>query len=61
VAEEALGARTEIRYVARYEANWYEPELRAFAALARAFGVSMEALLYGKEEASRIAAERELR
>ena len=58
-AMRALGARTEMPDVARYEGEYYEPKLRTFAALARVLGVSMEALLYGEDEAQRIAAERE--
>ena len=54
-----LGVRIEASNIARYEADFYEPKIRAFAALARALGVSMEGLLYGEEEAARIAAERE--
>ena len=46
------------RNSARYEADFYEPKIRAFAALARALGVTMEVLLYGEEEAARIADER---
>jgi hypothetical protein len=37
----------------------YEPKLRTFALLARALGVSMEALLYGEDETVRMAEERE--
>jgi transcriptional regulator with XRE-family HTH domain len=54
-----LGARTEASNIVRYEAYGYEPKIRTFAALARALGVMMEALLYGEDEAARIAAERE--
>ena len=55
----ALGMQTEQRDISRYEADCYEPKIRAFAALARALGVTMEVLLYGEDEAARIADERE--
>jgi transcriptional regulator with XRE-family HTH domain len=58
-AMRALGVRTEAHTISRYEGDVYEPKLRAFAVLARALGVTVEALLYGEEEAARIAAERE--
>ena len=54
----ALGMRTEQRDISRYEADCYEPKIRAFVALARALGVTVEALLYGEEESARIADER---
>ena len=57
-AMRVLGARTERRDLLRYEDLGYEPKLRTFAVLARALGVSVETLLYGEEEAARIAAER---
>src|SRR3954469_5219516 len=37
-----LGARTEQRDISRCEGDVYEPKLRAFAALAHVFGISME-------------------
>jgi hypothetical protein len=55
----ALGMQTEQRDISRYEADCYEPKIRAFVALARALGVTVEALLYGEAEAVRIAAEHE--
>jgi hypothetical protein len=55
----ALGMQTEQRDISRYEAGCYEPKIRAFVALARVLGVTVEALLYGEETAARIAAERE--
>ena len=54
----ALGMRTEAHTISRYESDVYEPKLRAFAVLARALGVAVEVLLYGEEEAARIADER---
>jgi hypothetical protein len=54
-----LGTRAEASNIGRYEAYGYVPEFRTFGALARALGVSMEALLYGEDEAARIADERE--
>ena len=54
-----LGPRTEIGDIRRYEQGDYWPRLLTFAALARAVGVSIEELLYGEEEAARIAEERE--
>jgi hypothetical protein len=57
-AMRALGARTEAGDIARYEFGYCEPKLRTFAALARALGVSMEVLLYGEEDAARIARKR---
>ena len=54
----ALGMQTEQRDISRYEADCYEPKIRAFVALARVLGVTVEALLYGEAEAARIAAER---
>jgi hypothetical protein len=53
-----LGRRTEIGDIRRYEEGDYWPRLLTFAALARALGVSIEVLLYGEEEAERIAEER---
>jgi transcriptional regulator with XRE-family HTH domain len=44
--------------IRRYEEDGSMPPVVTFAALARALGVSMEALLYGEEEAARIAAAR---
>ena len=41
------------------EVDLYEPNLRAFAALARVLGVSMDVLWYGEEEADSLAWERE--
>jgi len=58
-AMRALGLRTEANRIWRYEDGVHEPRLRQFAALARVFGVSMEALLYGEDEAERLARERE--
>jgi transcriptional regulator with XRE-family HTH domain len=55
----ALGVRTEVSRIARYEGDVYEPKLRAFAALARALGVTMDVLFYGEEAAARSAEERE--
>jgi len=57
-AMRALGVRTEGHTISRYESDIYEPKLRAFAVLARALGVTVEVLLYGEDEATRIAAER---
>jgi transcriptional regulator with XRE-family HTH domain len=57
-AMRVFGARTEAHDVARYEGDVYEPKLRAFVVLARALGVTVEVLLYGEEEAARIADER---
>ncbi len=54
----ALGARTEPGTIARYELDLYVPKLRTFAVLARAPGVSTETLLYGEDEAERLARER---
>jgi transcriptional regulator with XRE-family HTH domain len=54
----ALGVRIEASNISRYEADFYEPKIRAFAALARALSVTMEVLLYGEDEAARIADER---
>ena len=53
----ALGMGTEQRDISRYEADVYEPKIRAFVALARARGATVETL-YGEEEAARIVAER---
>jgi transcriptional regulator with XRE-family HTH domain len=50
-----LGARTEQRDISRYEGDVYEPKIRTFVALARALGVTVEMLLYGEDEAGRIA------
>ncbi len=50
--------RTEASNSVRYEVYGYEPKIHTFAALARALGVTMEALLYGEEAAARIADER---
>jgi len=58
VALAALGRRTEDSEIAKYEEYSYYPRVPTFAALARVLGVSMEVLLYGEEEAERIAAER---
>lgn len=55
----ALGAQPDSDDVSRWEANIAEPELRTFAALARALGVAMEVLLYGERVAATIAEERE--
>ena len=54
----ALGRRSERDDIRHYEAGYHEPRVHTFAALARALGVSMEALLYGEEKAARIAQER---
>jgi transcriptional regulator with XRE-family HTH domain len=48
----ALDMRTEQRDISRYEANCYEPKIRAFVALARVLGVTVEALLYGEEDSA---------
>jgi DNA-binding XRE family transcriptional regulator len=53
----ALGMRTEQRDISRYESDVYEPKIHAFAALAQALGITVEALLYGEEEAVRTADE----
>jgi len=58
-AMRALGLRTEPSHIWRYEDGYAEPGLRQFAALAQVFGVSMEALLYGEDEAVRLARARE--
>ena len=54
-----LGVRIEAHDLARYDSDDYELKLRAFAGLVRVFGVSIETLLYGEDEAARIAAEHE--
>lgn len=54
-----IGARTQAHDIPKYENDLYPPKLRAFAVLARVFGISMETLLYGEDEAARIEAERE--
>jgi hypothetical protein len=51
-------ARTDPHDDHRWEAEFYEPKLRTIAAPAQALGVSMEELLYGAEEISRIVEER---
>ena len=58
-ATRRFGLWTDPHDVQRWEGDYYEPKLRTFAALARVLGVSMEVLLYGEEEARRIAEERE--
>ena len=45
--------------VQHWEIGQHVPTLVNFAVLARVFGVSMEALFYGEEEAARITEERE--
>ena len=60
VAVVKLGRRTEVGNIRRYEEGDYWPRLLTFAALARVLGVSIETLLYGEEEAARIARERAL-
>jgi transcriptional regulator with XRE-family HTH domain len=45
--------------VQHWETGQHAPSLANFAALARVFGLSMDALLYGEDEAARIAAERD--
>jgi transcriptional regulator with XRE-family HTH domain len=57
-AMRAFGVRTEAHDIARYETGSYDPKLRTFVALARVFGISMEDLFYGEDEAVRIADER---
>jgi ribosome-binding protein aMBF1 (putative translation factor) len=52
------GLRINARALNQYEDENYLPRVPTFAALARVLGVSMEALLYGEEEAARIAEER---
>ena len=55
-----LGRRTCGRNdIRRYEEDNLYPRVPTFAALARVLDVSMEVLLYGEEEAARIAEERE--
>ena len=51
-AMRAQGARTQPHDIRFYEDDTYDPKLRAFAVLARVFGMSMEALLYGEEVAA---------
>jgi transcriptional regulator with XRE-family HTH domain len=58
VACTRLGRRTERNDVIRYEDGAYWPRVLTFAALACGLGVSMDVLLYGEEEAARIALER---
>ena len=53
-----LGRGIDTRDLQRYEEEDYLPRVPTFAALARALGVPMEVLLYGEEEAGRIAQER---
>ena len=54
-----LGRRTERNDIVRYEEGAYWPRLLTFAALARSLGVSMDVLMWGEEEAARIAEERD--
>ena len=44
-----LDMRTEQRDISCYEADCYEPKIRAFVALARVLGLTVEALLYGAD------------
>ena len=53
------GRRVSRGMVQHWETGQHVPTLVNFAALARVFGRSMEALLYGEDEAARLAAERE--
>jgi transcriptional regulator with XRE-family HTH domain len=54
-----FGRRTVRNDIIHYEEGAYWPRVLTFAALAQVLGVSMETLLYGEEEAARIAEERE--
>ena len=52
------GRRVGRGMVQHWEVDQHVPALVNFAALARVFGLSMEVLFYGEEEAARIAGER---
>jgi hypothetical protein len=54
-----LGRRMDVSDIRLWEEGYHAARIENFGALARALRVSMEMLLYGEEEAERIAAERE--
>jgi transcriptional regulator with XRE-family HTH domain len=51
--------RVDRGMVQHWEVDQHVPALVNFAALARVFGLSMEALFYGEEQAARIAGRHE--
>jgi ribosome-binding protein aMBF1 (putative translation factor) len=58
LACQTLERRTDLSEIATYEESGDYPRVPTFGVLARVLGVSMEVLLYGEEEAERLAEER---